>query len=67
MSEIPKSFWRIERVYFTAKPVDGFLKKYEEWLKSEGELFTVAIAEFAKRISKNDFIQLYEFPQERKT
>jgi len=63
---IPQSYWRLEKVYFTVKPVGGFLKKYEEWVKSERELFTVDVAEFAERINKNDFIQIYQFPQERK-
>jgi len=62
---IPKSYWVIRKVYFTASPVDGFLKKYELWVKSEGELFTVEVAEFAEKIGRNDFIQLYQFPQDR--
>lgn len=66
MSDIPQSYWRIERVYFTAKPVDDFLKKYKEWFKSEDGSFPASAAEFAERISKNDFIQLYQYPQNRK-
>ena len=63
---IPNSFWAIERVYFTAKPVDDFFKEYEAWFKGEGGTFTVQVSEFAEKISKNDFIQLYQFPQDRK-
>ena len=63
--EIPQSYWRIEKVYFTATPVVDFLKRYEEWLKGEGETLSNVSAEFAERISKNDFIQLYQFPQKR--
>tara|TARA_R110000851_G_scaffold329720_1_gene501883 strand:+ start:624 stop:899 length:276 start_codon:yes stop_codon:yes gene_type:complete len=65
MSDIPRSAWVIDRAYFTAKPANDFFNEYKGWFESEGNLFTVSVSDFAEKISKNDFIQLYQFPQER--
>lgn len=62
---IPRSTWVIDRVYFTAKPVNNFFNEYKEWFEGEGDEFTASTSDFAETISKNDFIQLYQFPQER--
>jgi cyclopropane fatty-acyl-phospholipid synthase-like methyltransferase len=65
MSDIPRSTWVIDRVYFTAKPVNDFFSEYKRWLEIEGNLFTASVSCFAEKISKNNFIQLYQFPQKR--
>jgi hypothetical protein len=64
-NNIPKSYWRLEKVYFTAKPVDDFKAKYLEWLEDydgSDNLHCEKLHEFLDYISKNDLVQLYESP-----
>ena len=64
-NNIPKSYWRLEKVYFTAKPVDDFKAKYLEWWESydgSDNLHCEKLHEFLDYISKNTLVQLYEFP-----
>ena len=66
MSDTPKSQWVINKNYFTVKPVDHFRLKYFEWLKDydpEAE-HTEDTDKFLDYMVRNDFVQVYEYPQE---
>ena len=66
MSDTPASQWVIDKNYFTVKPVDHFRVKYFEWLKGYDPeaAHTNAMDDFLDYMTRNDFVQVYEYPHE---
>ena len=66
ISDTPASQWVIDKNYFTVKPVEHFKLKYFEWLKDYDPeaKHTEDTDIFLDYMTKNDFVQVYEYPHE---
>lgn len=73
MKDLPKSSLAVNRVYFKARPVDGFKSKWIEWMISYDGAYNEkevmhsynqdgALDEFLDRVESMSEIELYKFP-----